>query len=168
MQILNKIYRSVKASIDRQVQLAFLKHRKPWTIWFPNLSRTFSWMQVLFRNKIHFLRFRRSTKLPNWNSRVEILCMHALRDRSSSAEAYLVEANFNPIDLKHRGDQSRSFFKSNKKLSKSFKTNLRLSECTCNSQVSNDRLNSRETCRKCSNVALNSLAYHSLCFTTGN
>ena len=54
------------------------------------------------------------------------------------------------------------FFKSNKKLSKRFKTNLRLSECTCNSQVSNDRLNSRATCRKSSNVALNSLAYHSL------
>ena len=50
------------------------------------------------------------------------------------------------------------FFKSNKKLSTRFKTNLRLSECTCNSQVSNDRLNSRSTCRKSSNVALNSLA----------
>ena len=50
------------------------------------------------------------------------------------------------------------FFKSNKKLSTRFKTNLRLSECTCNSQVSNDRLNSRSTCHKSSNVALNSLA----------
>ena len=142
MQILNKIYRSVKASIDRQVQLAYLKHWKPWTIWFPNLSRTFSWMWVLFRNKIHFLRFRRFTKLPNWNSRVEIRCMHARRDRSVEFRRSLFSwSEFRSNRFETSWRPKLIFFKSNKKLSKSFKTNLRLSECTCNSQVSNDRLN---------------------------
>ena len=89
--------------------------------------------------------------------------MHVLRDRLIAFRISLFsrsEIRSNRFETSWRPKQI--FFKSNKKLSKSFKTNLRLSERTCNSQVSNDRLNSRATsatCRKSSNVALNSLAF---------
>ena len=75
--------------------------------------------------------------------------MHALRDRSIEFRRSLFSrSEFLSNRFETSWRPKPIFFKSNKKLSKSFKTNLRLSECTYNSQVSDDRLNSRATSRK--------------------